>query len=85
MIPFWISDEEKVIRLKYEIEFRLYEVQKFNHCLAPYVDKYGFIKCMKKQDAVFRKIDCLCARYEFLVKKINKRIDANNRKKYDAN
>ena len=75
MIPFWISDEEKVIRLKHEINSRFYEVQKFNRCLAPYVDKYGFIKCMKKQDAMFRKIDCLNARYEFLVKKINKRKD----------
>jgi hypothetical protein len=85
MIPFWISDEEKVIRLRNEIESRLYEVNKFSHFLNAYAAEYGFFKCMKKQNAMFRELNRLDARYEFLVKKINKRIDTNIREKQNAN
>lgn len=81
MIPFWISDEEKVIRLRNEHEFRLHEVNKFSSLLNTYATEYGFFECIKKQNAMFRKLSRLDARYEFLVKKINKRIDINIRRK----
>ena len=81
MIPFWISDEEKVIRLRNEHEFRLHEVNKFSSLLNTYAAEYGIFECIKKQNAMFRKLSRLDARYEFLVKKINKRIDTNIRRK----
>ena len=81
MIPFWLSDEEKVIRLRNEHEYRLYEVNKFSFLLNTYAAEYGIFECIKKQNAMFRKLSRLDARYEFLVKKINKRIDTNIRRK----
>lgn len=72
MMPFWISDEERRIRLQSEINQVSYEFNKFQEAWEIYAREYGVIKYFKKRATLFKKMNRLVAKFRAIDLKITK-------------